>query len=143
MVFEAAAEPGEWAVPGGFEFAGIDAAALGGKARQAFGSGWLGLDSLGRSTLAEVAEIDHEQYETVVRRLTALFMERHGAPDVLSAAAQARTEAAYAAGLCEHKVHTLLAVERVPSADGIVERFRVIRPARVQDHAKIWTIVEE
>ncbi len=36
QVFERAAEPGEWAVPGGFDFVGIDAAALTGKARQAF-----------------------------------------------------------------------------------------------------------
>jgi hypothetical protein len=142
-VFEPAAEPGEWAVPGGFEFAGIDLARLTGKARQAFGGGWLGLDSLGRSTLVEVAEIDEAEYAAVVRRLTAILIERFGAPDVLAAATEARAEAKYAAGLCEHKLHTLLAIEREPGAAGIVERFRVIRPSRAQDHAKIWTIVED
>ena len=142
-VFERAAEPGEWAVPGGFDFVGIDAAALTGKARQAFGSGWLGLDSLGRSTLVEVHGIDQDEYQAVIRRLAALFVERHGAPDVLAATEAAREEAAYAAGLCEHKVHTLLVIEREPGPDGVVERFRVIRPPRAEDHAKIWTIVED
>jgi len=142
-VFERAAEPGEWAVPGGFDFVGIDAAQLAGKARQAFGSGWLGLGSLGRSTLVEVADIDAAEYQAVIARLAALFVERYGAPDVLAAAAAARDEAAYAATLCEHRVHTLLAIEREPSADGMVERFRVIRPARAEDHARIWTIVED
>ncbi len=142
-VFERAAEPGEWAVPGGFEFVGIDAAGLAGKAKQAFGSGWLGLDSLGYSTLVEILDIDEAEYQAVERRLAALFLERHGAPDVLTAAKAARDEAAYAADLCEYKVHTLLAIEREPGPDGVIERFRVIRPPRAEDHAKIWTIVED
>lgn len=142
-VFERAAEPGEWAVPGSFDFVGVDAATLTGKARQAFGGGWLGLDSLGRCSLVEVLDIDEAEYEAVVRRLAALLVERYGAPDILQAMAAARDEAAYAAGLCEHKIHTLLAIEREPSPDGVVERVRVIRPARARDHAKIWSIVED
>ncbi|MFQ5954212.1 MAG: DUF6505 family protein [Kiloniellales bacterium] len=142
-VFERAAEPGEWAVPGTFDFVGLDIAALTGKARQAFGSGWLGLDSLGRSTLVEVRDIDEAEYEVVVRRLAALFVERHGAPDILEAMRVAREEAAHTAELCQHKVRTLLAVEREPSQDGVVERIRVIRPSCAEDHAKIWTIVKD
>ncbi len=143
QVFETAAEPGEWAVPGGFVFTGADPGSLTGKTRQAFGTGWLGLDSLGWSSLVEVAEIDQAAYDTVVRRLAAIFVERYGAPDVLAAMAVAGEEAAYAAGLCEHKVHTLLAIERELTEEGVVERFRVIVPARAPDHAKVWEIVPE
>ncbi|MFQ5763830.1 MAG: DUF6505 family protein, partial [Rhodospirillales bacterium] len=54
-VFERAAEPGEWAIPGTFVFADADPATLSGKARQAFAHGFLGLESFGWSTLVEVA----------------------------------------------------------------------------------------
>ena len=56
FVFERAAEPGEWAVPGGFAFATMDVARLEGKKRAAFRSGFLGIDSLGWSTLLQVVE---------------------------------------------------------------------------------------
>ena len=56
FVFERAAEPGEWAVSGAFVFWNRDPAALGPKARVALRSGFLGIDSLGWSTLAIVTE---------------------------------------------------------------------------------------
>ncbi len=139
-VFDHAADPGEWSVPGGFEFMAATPDSLSGKAKQAFGRGWLGLSSLGRSTLVEVADIEREEYEATSRRLTALFIERYGAPDVLAAAEAARIEAEYAASLCEYKVRTLLMVEREFGEDGVIERFRVAEPPRPEDHAKIWTI---
>ena len=49
FVFERAAQPGEWAVPGAFVFLDADPATLEGKARTAFRSGFLGVSSLGRS----------------------------------------------------------------------------------------------
>ncbi len=142
-VFERAAEPGEWAIPGGFEFADADPAALAGKARQAFLCGWLGTTSFGRATFVEVAEITAEEYEAVVARLARLFVERYGAPDTAAAEPVARDEVAFAAGLADHKVHTLLAVEREVAEAGLVERFRVVVPARAKDHAKIWEIVDD
>jgi hypothetical protein len=54
FIFERAAEPGEWAVPGGFVFFDADPAALEGKARIAFRSGFLGIASLGFSTLVQI-----------------------------------------------------------------------------------------
>ena len=56
FVFEKPAEPGEWAVSGAFEFALRDPAGLAGKARTAFRAGFLGLGSLGRSTLVQIVE---------------------------------------------------------------------------------------
>ena len=55
----------------------------------------------------------------------------------------ARAEADYAAGLCDHRVHQLLALEREEGPDGLVERVRLVRPERAGDHAKIWEIVAD
>ena len=72
LVFERAAEPGEWAVPGGFAFWDEAPEAMPGKRRQAFRAGFLGLASFGWSTLVEVAEATPEQDEADFARLAAL-----------------------------------------------------------------------
>ena len=56
FVFDLAAEPGEWAVSGAFVFWNADPATLEGRARTAFRSGFLGLSSLGWSTLVQIVE---------------------------------------------------------------------------------------
>ncbi len=142
-VFETAAEPGEWAVPGAFVFSSADPQDLAGKARQAFVHGFLGTESFGWTTLVEVAEIDEADHERVAVRLAEHFVARFGAPDRAAAMPVARDEMAFAAGLCDHKLHTLIAVEREITDEGIAERFKVIEPARGGGHAKIWSIVEE
>jgi len=142
-VYAVAAEPGEWAIPGAFAFHDAEPETLAGKARQAFVHGFLGTLSFGWSTLVEVAEIDATEFAEVVERLAAHFIARYGAPDLQTARPLARAEAEFAASLCEHKVHTLLAVERSFGAEGIVERFKVIRPPRGTVHTKIWTIVDD
>ena len=58
FIFPVAAEPGEWAVSGAFVFSDIDPATLQGKDRSAFRSGFLGLPSLGWSTLVQIVETD-------------------------------------------------------------------------------------
>lgn len=147
-VYPQAASPGEWAVPGGVTFAGCDPAALDSKARFAFQNGWLGVESFGWSTFVEVAEIGEAEFERVIETLARGFVSVLGAPDMAAALPPARAEAEYAAGLCDHKLHTLLALERGlgeddAAEDGIVERFRVIVPERAQDHARIWDIVPD
>ena len=142
-VFPVAAEPGEWAVPGAFAFAERHPATFDRKERLAFASGWLGTESFGRSSLVEVAEIGEQEFFAVVERLARHFVDCYGAPDLPAALPAARQEADYAAGLCQHKIHTLLAVEREMTEQGVVERFRVIVPSRTKDHAKIWEIVAD
>ncbi len=142
-IFERAAEPGEWAVTGAFAFTHADPASLTGKRRQAFANGFLGTTSFGRATLVEVAEIDEAGHADVVQRLALHFIAEYGAPDLAAALPAARDEDAFAASICEHKLHTLLAVERELSDDGIVERFSVITPSRATSHAKIWDVVED
>ncbi len=142
-IYARAAEPGEWLVPGGFAYADCDPESLERKARLAFHSAWLGTESFGHGTLAEVAEIDDSGFERVVERLARHFVDSYGAPDLEAARPVARAEAEEAAALCQHKLHTLLAIEREITEEGVVERFRVIIPARAQDHAKVWEIVPE
>lgn len=143
QVFHRAARPGEWAVPGSFAFADADPASLDGKQRQAFARGWLGTESFGHSSLVEVTEIDEAAFFQVVERLARHFVAAYGAPDLAAALPAARAEADDAAGLCDHKVHTLLALEREATEAGLVERVRVITPERAEDHARIWEIVED
>ena len=126
LVFERAAEPGEWAVAGGFMFADRDPAALEGKARMAFRSGILGIESFGWSTLATVAEIDDDARHALVATLASRFVEHLGAPDIAAARAAAEEEIGYAAELAQHPVNTLVAVERQLGPDGVVERFRTL-----------------
>lgn len=139
-VYARAAEPGEWAVPGGFAFAGRDPATFDTKEALAFRSGWLGTESFGWCSLVEVAEIEEVAFSQVVERLARHFVSTCGAPDVAAALPAAREVADDAVALCEHKVNTLLALERDITDEGIVERFRVIVPERAQEHAKIWAI---
>lgn len=143
-IFERAAEPGEWAVPGAFMFVHADPAALKGKARQAFANGFLGTSSFGWSTLVAVGEAGESETAVVVEALADRFVAEFGAPDRASALAAAREEVEFAAGLCGHPVNTLLAVSREFGPDGdIRESFRVIEPRAEKHHAPIWTIVPD
>src|SRR5438874_10805229 len=71
FVFERAAEPGEWAVPGAFVFWNADVDALEGKARSAFRSGFLGVASLGWSTLVQMVEASDADHAALVDALAA------------------------------------------------------------------------
>lgn len=143
QVFAPAARAGEWAVPGSFAFLERDPLSLSPKERLAFHSGWLGLESFGRATLVEVAEIDEAGFAAVIERLAAHFVSDYGAPDLVQALPTAREEAEQAAALCDHKRHSLLALERELGESGLIERFRIIRPQRAKDHASIWKIVRD
>ncbi len=143
QVFQRAAEAGEWAVSGSFEFIERNPESMETKERRAFQTGWLGTQTFGRATLVEIAEIDEASFYQVVERLARHFVERHGAPDLVSALPAAREEADDAAGLCEQKLHSLLTLERELSDVGIVERFHVVHPERADEHAKIWQILPD
>src|ERR1700693_5045634 len=92
FIFEKAAEPGEWAVSGAFAFAHCDPADLRGKARTAFRAGFLGLESLGRSTLAQIIETHEKDRRTVAEMLALQLVARFGAPDLATARLAAEEE---------------------------------------------------
>ncbi len=141
-VYENTAIPGEWAVPGSFVFMNVDPGTLEGKEKQAFLHGFLGTESFGWATLVTIAEISDDEYQFVIESLTTYFMQNGGAPDRSAALKAAREEAGFAASLCEHEVHTLLALERKMEDESIVENFRVVRLPDASDHAtmKLWTV---
>lgn len=138
FVFERAAAPGEWAVSGAFVFANADHATLSHKARVALRSGFLGVDSLGWSTLVEVAEGDGDH---VARLLADKLLTRFGAPDAAIALAAAREEVAFAASLCDLPVGTVIAVQRTLSEAGLEERFRTLTP-RGEGAPPVFALVE-
>lgn len=134
FIFECAAPAGEWAVSGSFLFLDDDPQALQGKARHAFRSGFLGVDSLGFATLCVVTPVEQEQYEAALHMLAKRFAKRLGAPDQATALAAARDELAFAASICEHPEGTLLAVQRsFDAVSGLREQFRTLKPREAQE----------
>ena len=129
LVFERAAEPGEWAISGAFEFSNWTEADLTGKPRQAFANGWLGLDSFGRATFVAVAAVTDAEIEALADRLALRFVEDYGAPSFELARRKAEEEIAHMRELCEDQPdNALLTVSRELVEMGVKESFRVIRP---------------
>lgn len=129
-VFEAAAESGEWAIPGSFAFSDWTEADLTGKRRQALANGWLGLESFGRATFVAVAEIEPAEYRRLVEALAGHFVAAWGAPDLDAARPVAEEELRFMAEMCaDHDPNTLLVVSRELVAAGVAESFRSITPA--------------
>jgi len=128
FVFEHAAEPGEWAVSGAFAFWNADAGKLEGKARSAFRGAFLGVQSLGWSTLVQIVEASEQDRAAVVDMLAQRLVERFGAPDLAAARAAADEEVAFAASLCDHPADTLIAVHRTFEDGAVREAFRTLQP---------------
>ena len=128
FIFERAAEPGEWAVPGGFVFFDANSATLEGKARVAFRSGFLGVASLGFSTLVQIVEASDEDHAAAVDCLAGQLVARFGAPDLATACRAAAEEFAFAASLTDHPPDTLIAMHRVFADGAIRETFRTLKP---------------
>src|SRR6202171_5174264 len=128
FVFEKAAELGEWAVSGAFAFARDEPAKLRGKARSAFRAGFLGLASLGRSTLVQIVEASEADRGTVVDMLAAQLVAHFGAPDVYAARPAAEDEIDFVASLCVHPAGVVVAVTRSYEEGAVREAFRAVRP---------------
>lgn len=127
-VFERAAEPGEWAVSGSFVFWDAAVNTLQGKARTAFRSGFLGVDSLGWSTLVQIVEASPGDRQAAVEALAKKLVENFGAPTIEDATAAAKEEIAFAGSLCSHPLDTLIAVHRTEEGGEIREAFRSLQP---------------
>lgn len=128
FVFERAAEPGEWAVSGAFAFWDADPVALEGKARAAFRAGFLGVASLGRSTLVQIVEATDADRSAAIDMLARQLVAHFGAPNLDTARAAAEEEIAFAASLCTHRQDTLIAVHRRVEDGEIREAFRSLQP---------------
>ena len=106
---------------------GRDIAALEGKERAAFRSGFLGVESLGFSTLVVVQAIRPEERAAAVAALARHIHERLGAPSLEAAQAAAADEIAFAASLAEHEEGTLVALHRLYEEGEIREQFRTLK----------------
>jgi hypothetical protein len=127
FVFDRAAEPGEWAVSGAFEYWDQDLDGLAGKARAAFRSGFLGVKSAGRSTLVQIVETDEAGRRDAVETLAKSLVEYFGAPDLEAARAAAEEEVAFAQSLCDYPPDMLVAVHRTVEEGAIREAFRSLQ----------------
>jgi Family of unknown function (DUF6505) len=142
FVFEKPAEPGEWAVSGAFVFGRSDPANLQGKPRTAFRAGFLGLTSLGRSTLAQIVEASEADRRGAVEMLADQFVKHFGAPDHATARFAADEEIEFAASLCGHSSGTLVAVTRRIENGAIREEFRTLRPREGTGHSRAFEFLE-
>ena len=142
FVFERAAEPGEWAVSGAFVFWNTDAAALEGKARSAFRGGFLGVASLGWSTLVQIVEASDDDRLAVIDTLAKQLVANFGAPTIADARAAAEEEVAFVQSLCSQPQDTLIAVHRVFEDGAVRESFRTLRPRQGQKPARAFSFLE-
>jgi hypothetical protein len=142
FIFEKPAEPGEWAVSGAFAFAHADPAGLQGKARTAFRAGFLGLPSLGRSTLAQIVETNEKDRRAVIEMLAAQLVRCFGAPDLARARLAAEEEIGFVASLCDHPPGVLVAVTRRHDNGTIREEFRTLRPREGAGHTSAFEFLE-
>lgn len=142
FIFEKAAEPGEWAVSGAFMFWSGDPDKLEGKARSAFRSGFLGIGSLGWSTLVQIVEASAEDRGAAVDALARQLVERFGAPDLETARKAAEEEVVFAQSLAEHPKDTLVAVHRRYEDGEIREAFRTLRPRAGQKPLRAFSFMD-
>jgi hypothetical protein len=127
FIFDKAAVQGEWAVSGAFLFTNLDPASFTGKIRAAFRAGFLGIDSFGWSTLAQIVEANPDQRAAAIRQLAARLVQHCGAPDLATATRAAEEEIAFAASLCDHPPGMLIAVSRRHENAETRETFRTLQ----------------
>lgn len=142
FIFEKAAEPGEWAVSGAFVFWDRDPSALEGKARSAYRGGFLGVATLGWSTLVQIVEASDADRAALVELLAQRLTESFGAPDLAAARVAAEEEVAFAASLCSQPQDTLVAVHRSYEDGAVHESFRTLRPRNGEKPARAFSFLE-
>ena len=142
FVFDAPAEPGDWAVSGAFRFCDRDAAKLSGKDRSAFRSGFLGVRSWGWSTLTQIVPATEDDRRMLLELLARQLVERLGAPDLEAARLAAEEEIAFVQSLCTHPISTLIAVHRSASDGEVRESFRRLQLREGQGHGKAFSFME-
>ena len=126
-----------------------DPATLAHKQRVALRSGFLGIDSLGWSTLAIVTEATEAERQAWSRASPRNCWRSSARRIWKPRAVAAEEEVAFAASLCDHPAQTLLAVQRSIEDGEIRERFRTLKPReatagadRLHAHARAFTFHE-
>ena len=142
FIFDPPAEPGEWAVSGAFAFWRRDPATLEGKTRTAFRSGFLGVGSLGWSTLVQIVEADNNDRRALVDALARRLVSDFGAPSLDQAMSAAEEEVAFAESLCDQPADTLVAVHRSFDGGELREAFRTLKPRNGAKPARAFSVFD-
>jgi len=142
FVFEKAAEPGEWAVSGAFAFWNHEPTELEGKARTAFRSGFLGIASLGWSTLVQIVEASEVDRLAAIDALAKQLVANFGAPSITDAVVAAEDEIAFVESLCTQPQDTLIAVHRTFEDGAVRESFRTLRQRNGAKPARAFSFMD-
>lgn len=142
FMFDLPAVSGEWAVSGAFRFCDQDPVKLSGKARAAFRSGFLGVQSWGWSTLAQIVPATEDDCQTLIELLARQLVDRFGAPDIAIARIAAEEEVTFAQSLCTHPISSLIAIHRSASNGEVHEAFRRLQLREGQRHGKAFSFME-
>jgi uncharacterized protein DUF6505 len=144
-VFTKAAEPGSWAIPGGFMFSHLESGDLTGKERQAFRNGFLSIEDSAWSTFVSVGELTAERFDQLNRKLATFLLEEFNAPDENLATAAASAELAFAADICAQvSINTVFSLHREYDEQGNVkEAFRIVEAGQGNNDIKAWEFIEE
>ncbi len=94
----------------------------------AFRSGFLGVGTLGWSTLVQIVEASDDDRLAAIDTLARQLVAHFGAPSIEDAVAAAEEEFEFAASLCNHPLDTLVAMHRSHDSGEIREAFRTLRP---------------
>jgi len=144
QVFEHAAEPGEWAVPGSFALLDIDPLTHDTKLREAFLHGFIGTDSFGHASVVTVADISPADLAMVIEKIAVHLHHHCGDPDDNAARSAAEEEVGFTLEIAAHPPGTLIVLQREPVDDGIEETYRTVSPPQVVDHSRVrlWAVAD-
>jgi hypothetical protein len=125
QVFEHAARPGEWAVPGSFALL-------------------VGTKSFGHASLVTVADIGPAALADVIEMIAAHVRRQCGAPTDNAARRAAEEEVGFTLEIAAHPVGTLIALQRELVGDDIEETYKTVSPPQGIDHShmRLWTVVD-
>jgi len=104
--------------------------------------GFLGITSLGWSTLVQIVEANETDREGVVSMLAQRLIESFGAPEPATARAAAEEEVAFLQSLCDQPQDTLVAIHRVSENGSIRGPFRTLRPRDRSQPLRAFTFLD-
>jgi hypothetical protein len=128
-----AAEDGEWVVSGGYAVCDL---AMGHRRSPCHcNTSFIAVESHGRCTIAEVADIDSGTYAHLADQLAQYFLNDLGAPTPESAREAADDECAHSAEIAAgFPAEGWITVTREPTIEGVGERYSLFKRLMIGAH---------